>query len=315
VSAVRPVVVVGDVGLDVIVRPQGTIQHGTDTRSDVTITPGGAGANTAAWLAAYGMDVTLLARIGDDHAGQTVRRDLEACGVTPVLVVDATHPTCTVVVLVDSDGERTMFPDRGANRQLTDGDVDLAQLRLGGEHAAVPHLHVSAYVLFDEGSRAAGLAALRHARSLGWTTSVDPQSPAHLRAVGPERFLDWIDGIDLLLPNDAELTTLGGDERALRAVRAVVVTEDARGARWVCRAADGSLDTVRVEAPSVEVVDPTGAGDAFNAGFLGAWLGGADPDVALRAGVEAGSAAVTRTGARPGVTSGQPGDQNASVGT
>lgn len=314
-SAVRPVVVVGDVGLDVIVRPHGAIQHGTDTRSDVTITPGGAGANTAAWLAAYGMDVTLVARIGADHAGESVRADLAAHGVGAALAVDSTHPTCTVVVLVAADGERTMFPDRGANRHLTEGDVDLTQLGRGGEHGTVPHLHVSAYVLFDEGSRAAGLAALRQARALGWTTSVDPQSPAHLRSVGTRTFLGWVADTDLLLPNEAELATLGGEDAVLTAVGAVVVTADAHGARWVCRAADGSLDTVRVEAPSVEVVDPTGAGDAFNAGFLGAWLSGVDPDSALRAGVTAGSAAVTRTGARPDLRSGQPDGQKASVGT
>ena len=300
-SHVRPVVVIGDVGLDVIVRPHGPIEHGTDTRSDVTITPGGAGANTAAWLAAYGMDVTLVARIGADHAGDTVRADLAAHGVTPVLAVDTAHPTCAVVVLVAADGERTMLPDRGANRHLRVDDVDLA--KLGIERDATPHLHLSAYVLFDEGSRDAGLAALRQARDLGWTTSVDPQSPAHLRAVGPERFLAWVDGVDLLLPNDAEIATLGGPDAALSAVRAVVVTADARGARWVCRAAGGALDTVEVTAPAVEVVDPTGAGDAFNAGFLGAWLAGEDPGSALRAGVGAGSAAVTRTGARPVVAS------------
>ena len=293
--ATRPVVVIGDVGLDVLVRPHGAIQHGTDTRSDVLVSPGGAGGNTATWLAAYQLDVTLIARIGDDPAGLAVRADLEAAGVTPALHVDPEHATCTVVVLVDAAGERTMLPDRGANRHLSLTDVELNALELGRGGHGIPHLHVSGYVLFDEGSRAAGLAALRQARDLGWTTSVDPQSPAHLRAVGADAFLAWVDGVDLLLPNEPELACLGGEEAALRAVDAIVVTEDARGARWVCRDAW----PVRVPAPHVEVVDSTGAGDAFNAGFLRAWLAGETTQSALEEGVAAGSAAVTRVGARP----------------
>ena len=293
--ATRPVVVIGDVGLDVLVRPHGAIQHGTDTRSDVLVSPGGAGGNTATWLAAYQLDVTLIARIGDDPAGLAVRADLETAGVTPALHVDPEHATCTVVVLVDAAGERTMLPDRGANRHLSLTDVELNALELGRGGHGIPHLHVSGYVLFDEGSRAAGLAALRQARDLGWTTSVDPQSPAHLRAVGADAFLAWVDGVDLLLPNEPELAGLGGEEAALRAVDAIVVTEDARGARWVCRDAW----PVRVPAPHVEVVDSTGAGDAFNAGFLRAWLAGETTQSALEEGVAAGSAAVTRVGARP----------------
>jgi sugar/nucleoside kinase (ribokinase family) len=301
---VRPAVVVGDVGLDVIVRPGGPVHYGTDTPARVSVQPGGAGGNTAAWLAASGAAVCLFARVGADAAAEAVRANLRAARVTAVLAEDTELPTCSVVVLAETSGERTMFPDRGANARLAPADVDLAEARwdgipdLGALAAAgegPPHLHVSGYVLFDEGSRAAGLAALDQARALGWTTSVDPQAPSLLARVGPATFLSWVEGIDLLLPNAAEAEALGGEAAMLAVAEHVVVTHGGDGATWVCRAGTWSA-----RAPQVEVVDPTGAGDAFDAGLLAAWLAGATPEDALRGGIRAGSAAVSRVGARPG---------------
>ncbi|TQM63965.1 carbohydrate kinase family protein [Humibacillus xanthopallidus] len=288
----RPVVVVGDVGLDVITRPRGEIHWHSDTPSAVALVPGGAGGNSASWLAAAGADVTLLARIGHDAAGLACRSELEAEGVHCAFSVDETLPTCMVVILLDAHGDRTMFPDRGANKAFSVADVDLASLGLPDD--PLPHLHLSGYVLFDTGSRAAGLEALRQARALGWTTSVDPQSPALIAREGVGTFLSWVDGVDLLLPNENEVATLGGLEAILRHTQQVVATFGAAGARWV---ADG-LD-VSAEAPHVANVDATGCGDAFNAGLLAAWLAGEAPADALAAGVAAGSAAAARVGARP----------------
>jgi len=288
----RPVVVVGDVGLDVITRPRGEIHWHSDTPSAVTLVAGGAGGNSASWLAAAGAKVTLLARVGRDAAGVTCRSELEAEGVRCAFGVDDTLPTCMVVILLDAHGDRTMFPDRGANKAFSVTDVALESLGLPAE--PVPHLHLSGYVLFDVGSRAAGLEALRQARALGWTTSVDPQSPALILREGVDTFLSWVDGVDLLLPNENEVATLGGLEAILRHARQVVATFGAAGARWVADDVD-----VSAEAPHVANVDATGCGDAFNAGLLAAWLAGEPPAEALAAGVTAGSAAAARVGARP----------------
>lgn len=288
----RPVVVVGDVGLDVITRPSGEIHWGSDTPSSVALTPGGAGGNSASWLAAAGASVTLLARVGDDAAGATARRELEAAGVRCAFAVDDTLATCMVVILLDAHGDRTMLPDRGANRAFCVSDVDLPSLGLP-QHPR-PHLHLSGYVLFDAGSRAAGLESLRQARELGWSTSVDPQSPALILREGVGAFLDWVTGVDLLLPNESEVETLGGLGAILAHTREVVATFGAGGARWV---AHGIAEAA--QAPVVENVDATGCGDAFNAGLLSSWLRGDDRSVALNAGVLAGSTAAGRLGARP----------------
>ena len=258
----------------------------------MALTPGGTGGNSASWLAAAGASVTLLARVGDDAAGATARHELEVAGVRCAFAVDDTLATCMVVILLDAHGDRTMLPDRGANRAFCVSDVDL--FSLGLPQTPRPHLHLSGYVLFDSGSRAAGLESLRQARELGWSTSVDPQSPALILREGVDTFLEWVTGVDLLLPNESEVETLGGLGRILTHTREVVATFGAGGAQWV---ADGVAETA--PAPYVENVDATGCGDAFNAGLLSSWLRGDDRAAALRAGVLAGSAAAERLGARP----------------
>ncbi|EWC63086.1 Ribokinase [Actinokineospora spheciospongiae] len=287
------VVVVGDAALDVLARHRDPVAHGGDTRARVRITPGGAGANTAAWLARAGAATTLVARVGADTAGQQVRAELEAGGVACAFTIDPTAATGCVVVLVDGAGQRSMLPDRGANAGLVGADAHPAVL------AAADHLHLSGYVLLDEASRQGGLDVLAAARAAGLSTSVDPQSAGLIE--DPAAFLDWVRGTDLLLPNNDELHALTGSRdplsarSLLEAVGAVAVTDGPRGACWV---SPGTV--VSVSAEEATCVDSTGAGDAFDAGLLVAWLSGAGPEEALRAGVAAGSAAVARVGARPG---------------
>ncbi len=188
--------------------------------------PGGAGGNTAAWLARHPVDVSLIARVGADEAGRSATTELAAAGVDCRFAVDPALPTCCVVVLVGDDGDRTMFADRGANKAFCPDDVDLPST------AGRAHLHLSGYVLLDNGSRPAGLAALAAAKDRGWTTSVDPQAALHIRTAGAATFLSWVAGVDLLLPNDAELAVLGGPEAVLGSVGAVVVTHGRQGASW-----------------------------------------------------------------------------------
>jgi sugar/nucleoside kinase (ribokinase family) len=283
--AQRPprVVVVGDVALDVLVTPRTPLVPGADVPAGIRTCAGGAGANTAVWLARLGAEVTLVGRVGDDPAGRAAAQDLAAAGVRPELAVDPDAPTCTVVVLL-GDGERSMLSDRGAAARLSPDDLpDL--------HGA-DHLHLSGYVLLDETSRAAGRMALAAAAGAGLSRSVDPQAAPGLHA----GFRDWVHGVDLLLPNADELAALG-PEPLVPGVGAVAATRGAAGATWE----DGG-GTWAVPAPPVDVVDPTGAGDAFDAGLLVAWLSGAGPVEALRAGCAAGSAAVGVPGARPPVS-------------
>jgi sugar/nucleoside kinase (ribokinase family) len=286
------VVVVGDAGLDVVVRSAALPPPGGDARARVTVESGGAGANTAAWLAACGAEPVLVARVGADRAADQLRAELAGGGVRCAFVTDPAAPTCRVVVLVDGTGQRTMLADRGAAGRLAPADLSLVAL------TSARHLHLSGYVLLDPSSRAGGLAALAAARAAGMTTSVDPQAARLL--IDPRGFLAAVHGVDLLLPSTGELAALTGSAdpasatALLGTVGAVAVTAGAAGAAWVDRA---GLTTVPAEP--AEVVDSTGAGDAFDAGLLAAWLAGAGPADALHAGTVAGARAVARLGARP----------------
>jgi ribokinase len=295
----RPVVVVGDVMVDVVAAAAAPLAHASDTDARVRWTGGGAAANVAAWLADCGVPVALVARAGADVAGRGAVAELRDAGVDVRVAVDDARATGTCVVVIAAGGERTMLPDRGANLALAPDDVP-AELFAPGAH-----LHLSGYVLLHDGPRAAGLAALDHAREAGMTISIDPASAAPLLACGVQRVLGWIAGADLLLPNADEARALTGEDEPEAAARAlvaragareVVVTLGAGGALWT----DGR-DVVRAAAPEVAtVVDTTGAGDAFAAGWLAARRDGADPQAALAAACALGARAVGRAGARPG---------------
>jgi len=270
----RPVVVVGDLMVDVVARMAAPLAVGSDTAARVRSRPGGAGANVAAWLAVAGAPVTLAARAGDDDPARSAVARLAAHGVTPAVAVDPSLPTGTCVVLVAPGGERSMLPDAGANAALAPADLP------DGAFARGAHLHLTGYALLRDGPpRAAALEALRRARAAGMSVSLDPSSAAPLEAFGPERFLALAGEVDLLLPNRDEALTLAAADDPRAAARAlcsyareVVVTLGAEGAVWT----DGDATADAPAGRAGRVADTTGAGDAFTAGFLAAWLHG-DP--------------------------------------
>jgi sugar/nucleoside kinase (ribokinase family) len=264
----------------------------------------------AAWLAACGVPVAFVGRVGDDALGREAVAELAAAGVDGRVTLDPDRPTGTCLVLVEPGGERTMVPDPGANDAFILDDLPKGT-----------HLHLAGYTLLREGSRAAGLRALAQARTGGMTISLDPSSAAPLAAVRAARFLEWAGPVDLLVPNADEAALLGagpvrtsnptaaGGADAIPAggvnaippggahqipAREMVVTLGADGAIWT----DGAR-TVRRAAEDVAVVDTTGAGDAFAAGLLSAWRPGGDPEAALAAGCRLAARAVAKPGARP----------------
>ena len=302
-------VTVGQWMTDVVAELPGPLREGTDTPAHVVVMGGGAAANTAAWLAHDGHDTVFVGRIGDDLLGRAGRADLEANGVTCALAVDPRRPSGTCIVLVGPDGERTMVPDAGANEALAPTDLDDDLFRHGD------HLHLSGYTLLVDGSRMAGLSALDRARLRGMTTSVDVASVGPLADTGAARFLSWIAGVDVLLANEQEAALLAGlPEPQPDAGPDAALAAAALAARTLCASVGTSVVklgargsylqgpdgvTAYAEAVAVDVVDTTGAGDAFAAGFLLPWREGRPPAEALAAGNRVASHAVSRVGARP----------------
>ncbi len=290
------VVVVGDVMVDVLAAMSGPLARGSDTPSKVTTAGGGSAANVAAWLAAEGVPTTYVGRVGDDALGRESVTALTDGGVTVRVGTDQERSTGTRLVLVEPGGGRSMLPDTGANSTLTPGDLPEQVFRPG------THLHLSGYTLLHEGSREAGRAALASARRVGMTVSVDPSSAALLEEVGAARFLGWTSGADVLLANRDEAAVLAGtgDPHAAASqlgdtYREVVVKLGRDGTLWQ----QGFITASAPAERGVEVVDTTGAGDAFAAGFLASWLLHPEPEVALAAGNRLAARAVGVVGARP----------------
>ncbi len=289
-------VVVGDLVNDVVVVPHEGVTSDSDTRARVAARPGGSAANTAAWLGSLGRATTFVGRVGRAdaaaHAGA-----LRACGVEPALAVDEERETAAIVVLVEPTGARTMFVDRGANTGLTGADVAPGLV----EGAAV--LHLTGYTFFDPPLREACADWMGRAAASGVPVSLDPSSVAFLRNCGAAAFLGWTRGAHVLLPNREEALFLSGREQLDDAAAwlgerypLVVATDGAAGAVVV---ADGA-PPVRVPAVPAAQRDPTGAGDAFAAGFLHAWLDAGHPVAAAAAGCAVAARAVTQLGGRPG---------------
>jgi sugar/nucleoside kinase (ribokinase family) len=292
------VVVIGDLMTDTVAHAMLPLAKASDTPATVTMHGGGSGANIAAWLAVDGTEVAFVGRRGADIAGRNRDMELMGYGVDARLVMDPERPTGTCVVMVTHKGDQTMMSDPGANAALSPDDLPKDLFTPGC------HLHVSGYTLLNTGSRQATLAAISMARRAGMTISVDGASSAPLERAGAEPFLQMTNGATLLFVNAEQGRVLTGrsePEQAARVLNAwyphVVMKLAAQGALFY---ANGRPEPVRVPAPPIErIVDRTGAGDAFCAGFLPAWLDKKPPGEALTSGCRLAAMALGLVGARP----------------
>lgn len=285
-------IVVGDVMMDVTAVIDSDIAYASDTPARVTLQPGGVAANTTAWMALDGKPVTVVGCVGADAFGRSIRQQLTDLGVD-VRLQESGRPTGTCVVIVDRRRERTMFPDSGAN-----ADLDLTAV----DELIVPgvHVHLSGYTLLNPATRAVGLEVLARAEAVGASRSLDPASAAPMHAQ-LDLFRSLLPRIDLLLANEDEAGVLSGTDDPHLALDAlsstvpcVVVKVGSRGVL-----ARDSAGTVTAPALRHDVVDTTGAGDAFTAGFLPAWLAGAPLPLAVEEGQRLAGTAVGRVGASP----------------
>ena len=294
-SKPSPVVVIGDLLLDVLAEVGGPIARGTDTRAAISVRAGGSSANMAVWLARLGVETHFVGKVGRDVFGRSLAEELEREGVVPRLAEDHSAPTGKVVILVDDIGERTMITDRAASQRLRPEDLPDDLFESGR------HLHLSGYGFSHLDSRKTVIEALNRTREAGMTVSVDPSSVAVLKEIGAEQFLEWTSGAGLLFPNLEEGALLAGvtdPESIVETLRenysGVALKLGADGAAY------GREDEPFICLPAVpaRVVDTTGAGDAFCAAFLASWLSDEAPDASLRRGLELASRVVAEIGGR-----------------
>jgi sugar/nucleoside kinase (ribokinase family) len=289
------ILVVGDTITDIIVMPEGPMVRGSDRRAIIRMKPGGSAANHAVWLGSLGMDVTFVSRVAAaDLAGSLSY--FKARGVNALLNGDPDLPSGVLISIVDADGERSFLTDRGANLNLSAADLPVSLLD------GVTQLVVSGYVFFTEGPRTAVSALMKEARARKIATAVDPASVGFLREVGPESFLKWTQGTGTIFANlDEALELTGSVDLNLQMQTLGRFYERVVIKRGVAGAAVGTRRGVQLSmpAPMSDVVDTTGAGDAFAAAFLASELTGGTLEACLKAGIAAGSEAVTNIGGQP----------------
>lgn len=285
------ILVIGDVIEDVIVIPESEIRPNTDTNSAIHKSMGGQAANVASWLAFLGIQTRFVGCVGLTDV-RKLEAELDQIGIEAALQSSA-KPTGSLVVLVQG-ASRSMLTDRGANLDLNLRSIDPTGF------AAV---YLSGYSLFGRALGEIKDFAAR-VKQAGALLAIDPGSYGYIKDHGLEDFIELISEADLIFPNLEEDQLLG-----LSGVVALnVVTKGQNGAEahWA------SGQSVEVAGLASESIDPTGAGDAFCAGFLASLVAGEGfqelgPELvqmALKSGVEAGSKAVSLVGARPSFNSG-----------
>jgi len=295
-------VVLGDLALDVVLAPGRPLERGTDVPGRVRLHQGGSAANTAGWLARLGVRTTLLCAVGRDGPGRALVAALRREGVVVHAARPAGRPTARIGMLVEADGERSFVADRGAADHLRPGDLRASWLARAGV------LHLPAYSLLGVPLGDAGLRAVELARTAGAAVSLDLASAAPLLAAGrpAAHALVARAAPDILLANAAEAGAFLGVDRLdglLAFAPVAVVKQGASGATLLLRTEGGPTARHEVATRPLPAADTTGAGDAFDAGFLASWLA-ADRSVApaaLRRAVVAGHRAAARqvAAARP----------------
>jgi sugar/nucleoside kinase (ribokinase family) len=282
-----PITVIGDATLDVTARPAEAPRVGGDVPAQISLSPGGQGANVAVRLARAGREVRLATAIADDAAGRLLTAALDADGVA--LVRLAAVRSGVVVALLDDAGERTMLSDR-------------VSLDLGGLAAAcagAEWIHCSVYALADDATGDAlaqllgSLASVSRVSAGGGSLAPDPQRAGRVRrrlaTAGTALLILGRAEASALL--DAPLPSAAAAADALAGAFPGMIGVVTGGVSGSAAAGPGFALSVPAEDPTTPMVDATGAGDGYAAALIDALAGAPwPPDVpALRAAMEAGS--------------------------
>jgi len=293
------VLCIGDVMLDVITKISvmpAQIHYGSDTPSQISTHGGGAAGNVASWLTRTNAQSTIVGHVGDDAAGAALMSEFDTLGVRHNNLMVNQGSSGVVVVLVDPTGERTMFPDNGANSGLHIGDLPPLD-----DFDAV---YLSGYSPLDPLSRPGVLEMIEKIKSAGLPLYFDPASVGAMMEVPLALVKSWIAMMDVILLNEEEAIYLTGETNVEKALE--ILLEDCetvvikRGSLGAIGKSRGSI-LVTIEALPTEVLDTTGAGDSFAAGFIAEYAVSKSMQRSLEAGAAVAARCVAIVGARPRV--------------
>jgi sugar/nucleoside kinase (ribokinase family) len=285
------VLVVGELNVDLILRGEVTPEFGQTEKlvDDATLTLGSSSAIFACGAARLGLQVAFIGKVGADEFGRFVVRSLEDRRVDVSRVVVDPEIKTGLSVILSRGSDRAILTHLGSIAALRYDEIDPSTL------ASARHLHVGSYFLLDA-LRPDMPALFKAARARGLTTSLDTNyDPAETWNGGLSAVLAET---DIFLPNETELCAIAGEDDVAAAlskvagqVPSVAVKLGASGA--VARQGE---NVVQAEAYPLTVVDSTGAGDSFNAGFIYGYLQGETLPAALRLGCACGSLSTRAAG-------------------
>jgi sugar/nucleoside kinase (ribokinase family) len=258
---------------------------------------GGSAANTLAGLASFGGRAAFLGRVADDQLGAVYVHDIEAVGVTfPLAPATGGSPTGRCLIVVTPDAERTMSTFLGAAAEIGPDDVHEDTIGAAGI------CYLEGYLFDPPQAREALAKAVAASHRAGGKVALSLSDPGCVERNGPV-IAEALEGVDLLFGNEDELALLFGtdapaalDEAAARC-EVVAMTRGAEG----CLIARGDERVSAPAAPVASVVDTTGAGDLFAAGFLRGFTTGKALAECARLGAVAAAEVIAHVGARPQV--------------
>ena len=260
---------------------------------------GGCAANTATCLVRLGVEATVVGRVGNDSFGDFIDQDLRRKGVgTAGIRRSTSRGTSQTVILPVKGVDRRYIHTIGANADLTADDIDCALL----SQARI--LYLGGYLVLPSLRQAEIAKILRFARSQGVHTVLDVVVPARTHALSLDALADLLPYVDVFMPNEEEARVLTGEiEPSRQAARLVGA---GCGTAIITRGPQGALlmsgqETIEVPAVSMPVVDASGAGDAFAAGYILGLLEGWSSAHALGFASVIGASACTQLGCTTGV--------------
>lgn len=267
------------------------------TMGETHATSGGSAANTICCLARMDVRAGFVGKVAEDLFGEIVLHDMQSdCVEFATSPYTGDEHTGRCLILVTPDAERTMCPELGASKWLDAADIDPSQM----EDSTL--LYLESYLLDGDRNRTAFDRALSQAKQSGTAVALSLSDPGCVERNGDHIRSVIEGGIDVLLGNREEYAGLTGgasDNAAANLlsgqVKVIAVTSGANGVLAV-----DSGEQVQVPAMEIEeVVDTTGAGDLFAAGFLKGLLAGDSLESAARLGCRAAGEVVQMLGARP----------------
>lgn len=258
---------------------------------------GGSAANTIAGVASFGGKAGFIGKVADDEFGRIFSHDIRSIGVNFASEpIAGSQPTSRSLILVTPDGERTMNTYLGISTDLDHGQID------GDLIADSEILYLEGYLFDRDDAKAAFRAALAQAKRAGRKVALTLSDGFCVDRHRAE-FIDLIQsGVDILFANEKEITSLyetsnfeDAANRAGRDTKLAVLTRSAQGSIILNDGTTTKIDAVRID----DVVDTTGAGDLYAAGFLYGYSQGHSLETCGKLASLAAAEVISHVGARP----------------